>query len=92
MENPLSKFVPFLVGEFPRPFQDLYKKVSQNEQINNENLEKELWQAYEFGSRHHEGQKRQHLDQAAHAQLEEAVSRTIEILYVDGTVAGLVTD
>jgi flavin-dependent dehydrogenase len=34
----------------------------------------------------------QHLDQAAHAQLEEAVSRTIEILYVDGTVAGLVTD
>ncbi len=34
----------------------------------------------------------QHLDQAAHAQLEEAVSRTIEILYVDGTVAGLVTE
>ena len=34
----------------------------------------------------------QHLDQAAHAQLEEADSRTIEILYVDGTVAGLVTD
>ena len=34
----------------------------------------------------------QHLDQAAHAQLEEAVSRTLEILYVDGTVAGLVTD
>ena len=34
----------------------------------------------------------QHLDQAAHAQLEEAVSRTIEILYVDGTVVGLVTD
>jgi GTP pyrophosphokinase len=58
MENPLSKFVPFLVGEFPRPFQDLVKKVSQNEQIKNENLEKELWQAYEFGSRHHEGQKR----------------------------------
>ena len=42
MENPLSKFVPFLVGEFPRSFQDLYKKVSQNEQINNKNLEKEL--------------------------------------------------
>ena len=34
----------------------------------------------------------QHLDQAAHSQLEEAVSRTIEILYVDGTVAGGVTD
>jgi hypothetical protein len=34
----------------------------------------------------------QHLDQAGHAQLEEAVSRTVEILYVDGTVAGLVTE
>jgi flavin-dependent dehydrogenase len=34
----------------------------------------------------------QHLDQAGHAQLEEAVSRTIEILYVDGTVAGLITE
>ena len=34
----------------------------------------------------------QHLDQAAHSQLEEAVSRTIEILYVDGAVVGLVTD
>ena len=33
-----------------------------------------------------------HLDQAGHAQLEEAVSRTIEILYVDGTVARLVTE
>ena len=33
-----------------------------------------------------------HLDQAGHAQLEDAVSRTIEILYVDGTVAGLVTE
>ena len=34
----------------------------------------------------------QHLDQSGHAQLEEAVSRTIEILYVDGAVAGLVTE
>ena len=33
-----------------------------------------------------------HLDQAGHAQLEEAVSRTIEILYVDGTIAGLATE
>ena len=33
-----------------------------------------------------------HLDQAGHAQLEEAVSRTIEILYVDGTMAQLVTE
>ena len=31
----------------------------------------------------------QHLDQAAHAQLEEAVSRTIELLYVAGAVVGI---
>lgn len=34
----------------------------------------------------------QHLDQAGHAQLEEAVSRTIEILYVDGAITGLITE
>ncbi|MCS5669156.1 MAG: FAD-dependent oxidoreductase [Dehalococcoidia bacterium] len=33
-----------------------------------------------------------HLDQTGHAQLEDAVSRTIEILYVDGTIAGLITE
>ena len=58
MENPLSKFIPLLVGEFPKPFQDLIKKVTLNEQINSENLEKNLWLAYEFGARYHEGQKR----------------------------------
>ena len=42
MENPLSKFIPLLVGEFPKPFQDLIKKVTLNEQINRENLEKNL--------------------------------------------------
>ena len=55
MENPLSKFIPLLVGEFPKPFQDLIKKVTLNEQINSENLEKNLWLAYEFGARYHEG-------------------------------------
>tara|TARA_Y100000588_G_scaffold90312_3_gene97163 strand:+ start:2277 stop:3914 length:1638 start_codon:yes stop_codon:yes gene_type:complete len=34
----------------------------------------------------------QHLDQSAHAQLEEAVSRTIEILFVDGAITGLTTE
>ncbi|MDA0263059.1 MAG: FAD-dependent oxidoreductase [Chloroflexi bacterium] len=34
----------------------------------------------------------QHLNQTGHAQLEEAVSRTIEILFVDGTVQALVTE
>ena len=34
----------------------------------------------------------QHLDQSAHAQLEEAVSRTIEILFVDGAITGLTNE
>ncbi len=58
MENPLSKFAPFLVGEFPKPFQELFKKVTPSELLTEDDLKKELWQAYEFGARHHEGQKR----------------------------------
>ena len=57
MENPLSKFAPFLVGEFPKPFQELVKRITPSEQLSEEELKKELWQAYEFGARHHEGQK-----------------------------------
>ena len=58
MQNPLSKFAPFLVGEFPKPFQELINKVTLPEQLTTDDLKKELWQAYEFGARHHEGQKR----------------------------------
>ena len=58
MENPLTKFVPFLVGEFPKPFQELLDKVTLNEPLTEDDLKKELWGAYEFGFRHHEGQKR----------------------------------
>ncbi|MBT3478513.1 MAG: bifunctional (p)ppGpp synthetase/guanosine-3',5'-bis(diphosphate) 3'-pyrophosphohydrolase [Candidatus Marinimicrobia bacterium] len=58
MDNPLAKFAPFLVGEFPKPFMELLKNVSLTPQLNEDDLKKELWQAYEYGSRHHEGQKR----------------------------------
>jgi len=58
MENPLTKFVPFLVGEFPKPFMELLEKVATNEQLTEDELKKDLWQAYEYGARHHEGQKR----------------------------------
>jgi len=58
MENPITKFVPFLVGEFPKPFQELLDKVTSNEPLTKDDLKKELWGAYEFGLRHHEGQKR----------------------------------
>ena len=58
MENPITKFAPFLVGEFPKPFQELLDKVTSNEPLTEDDLKKELWGAYEFGFRHHEGQKR----------------------------------
>ena len=58
MENPITKFAPFLVGEFPKPFQELLDKVTSNEPLTKDDLKKELWRAYEFGLRHHEGQKR----------------------------------
>ena len=58
MENPITKFAPFLVGEFPKPFQELLDKVTSNEPLTEDDLKKELWRAYEFGFHHHEGQKR----------------------------------
>ena len=58
MENPITRFAPFLVGEFPKPFQELLDKVTSNEPLTEDDLKKELWGAYEFGLHHHEGQKR----------------------------------
>ena len=58
MNNPLSRFAPFLVGEFPKPFLELLNNVTHHEQLPKNELKTILWKAYEFGSRHHEGQKR----------------------------------
>ena len=58
MRNPLAKFAPFLVGDFPKPFMGLLKSVVITPQLNEQELKKELWQAYEYGARYHEGQKR----------------------------------
>ena len=58
MNNPLSRFAPFLVGEFPKPFLELLSGVTHHEQLPEDELKTILWKAYEFGSRHHEGQKR----------------------------------
>jgi len=42
MENPITKFAPFLVGEFPKPFQELLDKVTSNEPLTEDDLKKEL--------------------------------------------------
>ena len=42
MENPITKFAPFLVGEFPKPFQELLDKVTSNEPLTEDDLKKEF--------------------------------------------------
>ena len=39
MQNPISKFIPFIGGEFPKHFNELIDKVSIHENI----PEEELW-------------------------------------------------
>ena len=58
MQNPLSKFVPQLVGEYPRKFKSLFESVSIVKGFEEEEIRDLLWKAYEFSSTHHEGQKR----------------------------------
>ena len=58
MDNPISKLVPFIGGEFPSSFNKLINTISHYDFENNDELKVELWKAYEFGSRYHEGQKR----------------------------------
>ena len=38
MQNPISKFIPFVGGEFPKHFNELISKVSNHENIPKEEL------------------------------------------------------
>ena len=58
MQNPLTKFVPHLVGEYPRKFLNLFESVSIIKGFEKNEIRDLLWRAYEFSSTHHEGQKR----------------------------------
>ena len=58
MENPLTKFVPQLFGEYPKPFLKLIDNISFSSDQDSQEVTKALWKAYEFGLRHHDGQKR----------------------------------
>ena len=59
MPNPIAKFAPFLIGEYPKDFMDLVNKVTHLEQLSKDELTSQLWKAYEYGVRKHDGQKRQ---------------------------------
>ena len=58
MQNPLARFVPHLVGEYPKSFLKLYDNISLSNGSSQDEIRDLLWQAYEFAITHHEGQKR----------------------------------
>ena len=58
MDNPLSKLVPQLFGDYPKSFLNLYDQIFVAPGMDKDTLKENLWKAYEFGNRCHEGQKR----------------------------------
>ena len=58
MQNPLARFVPHLVGEYPKKFLNLFETISLSNGSSQDEIRDLLWQAYEFAITHHEGQKR----------------------------------
>ena len=58
MANALKRFIPQIVGEYPKAFLTLYNKISTFPHDENEEMKNILWKAYEFGKSCHSGQKR----------------------------------
>jgi Guanosine polyphosphate pyrophosphohydrolases/synthetases len=58
MDNSISKLIPFIGGQFPKTFNNLLKSISHYDFDKDEKLKVQLWKAYEFGIKRHEGQKR----------------------------------
>ena len=58
MPSPLSKLIPYMAGEFPKPFLSLYEKMVIPKDTKGETIKESLWKAYEFGTVRHQGQKR----------------------------------
>ena len=92
MENPLSILAPQLFGEYPKPFINLVKNISLGPDQDIEEIESILWKAYEFGNRHHEGQKR--LSGQPYFTHCLAVANTLAVWKMDTTtiIAGLLHD
>ena len=49
MDNPISKLVPFIGGQFPSTFNKLLHSIKHYEFNDDDKLKVELWKAYEFG-------------------------------------------
>ena len=92
MDNPLSRLAPQLFGEYPKPFLNLVNAVSIGPDQEKGEIKSLLWKAYEFGNRHHEGQKRRSGE--AYFTHCVAVAQTLATWKMDTTtiIAGLLHD
>ena len=92
ISNPLSKLAPQLFGEYPRPFLDLVEKIQLAPNQNYEEIKSQVWIAYEFGNRHHDGQKRLSGEPYFNHCIE--VAKTLATWKMDSTtiIAGLLHD
>lgn len=92
MDNPLSRLAPQLFGEYPKSFLNLVNAVSIGSDQEKDEIKSLLWKAYEFGNRHHEGQKRRSGE--AYFTHCVAVAQTLATWKMDTTtiIAGLLHD
>jgi len=58
MANALSRFIPQIIGEYPKSFIALFNKIPSSSVTPEEELKQLLWKAFEFGESCHMGQKR----------------------------------
>ena len=58
MDNPLNRLAPQLFGNYPNKFISLFNKIFIAPDADKDIIKEDLWKAYEYGNRYHEGQKR----------------------------------
>ena len=90
--NPLSKLAPQLFGEYPKQFLDLVKKIQLTPNQDFDEIKNQIWIAYQFGNRYHEGQKRLSGEPYFTHCIE--VAKTLAVWKMDTTtiIAGLLHD
>jgi len=92
MDNPLTRLAPQLFGEYPKSFLSLYDQIYKIPDTDKKSLKENLWKAYAFGNRYHEGQKRLSGEPYFNHCVE--VAKTLAIWNMDYTtiMAGLLHD
>ena len=92
MDNPLTRLAPQLFGEYPKSFLSLYDQIYKIPDTDKKSLKENLWKAYEFGNRYHDGQKRLSGEPYFNHCVE--VAKTLAIWNMDYTtiMAGLLHD